>query len=237
MSQANNPSYPERGVTIPDPAAKFAAMSDGSFFSITVFWSGEEEAYKTERAKRLRRIEQERARVHQERVESATKNNEIKNALPYSDQLAEEICERIASGELLTVICLDEHLPTVRRCNQWLRDHGEFAALYQSALSDRLSIFEEQIIQIPDEPARDFDEVKSKGGVRRVLDPGKLTAAKLRVEVRRLHLKAGKPHKWGDSTTLITKSDDAFDPSNMSPDELEKQIAEIEYKSRIRNVA
>jgi hypothetical protein len=31
----------------------------------------------------------------------------------------------------------------------------------------------------------DVDEVKSKGTVRRVLDPGKLTAAKLRVEVRR----------------------------------------------------
>lgn len=129
--------------------------------------------------------------------ERSTKVNEVKNLLPYSDALATEICERISAGELLTVICLDEHLPTVRRCNQWLRDHGEFAALYQSALSDRLSIFEEQIIQIPDEAARDFDEVKSKGNVRRVLDPGKLTAAKLRVEVRRLHLKAGKPDNIG----------------------------------------
>ncbi len=98
---------------------------------------------------------------------------------------------------------------------------------------DRLSIFEEQIIQIPDEAARDFDEVKSKGNVRRVLDPGKLTAAKLRVEVRRLHLKAGKPQKWGDSATIITKSDDAFDPSNMNAEELERQIADIEHKSRI----
>jgi hypothetical protein len=155
------------------------------------FWGdGEGEAYMAAKnAERERRIRLKELKDQ----ESATKVNETKNALPYSDQLAEEICDRISAGELLTVICLDEHLPTVRRCNQWLRDHGEFAALYQSALSDRLSIFEEQIIQIPDEAARDFDEVKSKGSVRRVLDPGKLTAAKLRVEVRRLHLKAGKP--------------------------------------------
>src|SRR3984957_2595061 len=195
-----------------DTAAKFAAMSDEELFSPLTYWEGEADSLKAERAKRKLIKEQEQARL-KERLKVLQQR---KDALPYSDASATEICERIASGELLTVICLDEHLPTVRRCNQWLRDHGEFAALYQSALSDRLSIFQEQIIQIPDEAARDFDEVKSKGNVRRVLDPGKLTAAKLRVEVRRLHLKAGKPAKWGDSTTLITKSDDAFDPANMS---------------------
>ena len=48
---------------------------------------------------------------------------QLKEALPYSDALAQEICERIAIGELLINICLDEHLPTMRRCNQWLREH------------------------------------------------------------------------------------------------------------------
>jgi hypothetical protein len=209
-------------------AAKFAAMSDEELFSALTYWEGEGDALKAEREKRKLIKEQEQARL-KERLKLLQQR---KDALEYSDPLATEICERIASGELLTVICLDESMPTVRRCNQWLRDHGEFAALYQAALSDRLSIFEEQIIQIPDEAARDFDEVKSKGSVRRILDPGKLTAAKLRVEVRRLHLKAGKPQKWGDSTTLITKSDDAFDPAGMNAEELERQIADIEHKSR-----
>jgi hypothetical protein len=216
-------------MSYPDPVAKFAAMSDEQLFSVDVIWDNDADAFRAEKAKRLKRIAEEKARINQERMERL---RERKEAVQYSDPLATEICERIASGELLTVIMLDEHMPTVRRCNQWLRDHGEFAALYQAALSDRLSIFEEQIIQIPDEAARDFDEVKSKGSVRRILDPGKLTAAKLRVEVRRLHLKAGKPQKWGDSTTLITKSDDAFDPANFSPEELERQIADIERKSR-----
>jgi hypothetical protein len=215
-------------------AAAYAAMSDYQLFNDAISMAGDDEGYaalKAEKAKRLKAKEDEQARIEQERMERIKRNKE---AVQYSDPLATEICERIASGELLTVICLDEHMPTVRGCNQWLRDRGEFAALYQAALSDRLSIFEEQIIQIPDEAARDFDEVKSKGSVRRILDPGKLTAAKLRVEVRRLHLKAGKPQKWGDSTTLITKSDDAFDPSNMSPDDLERAIADIEHKSRDR---
>jgi hypothetical protein len=51
-------------------------------------------------------------------------------------------------------------------------------------------------------------------------------------------LKAGRsPHFCADSTTLITKSEDAFDPSNLSAEELERQIAEIELKSRVARSA
>ena len=213
----------------PNPAAKFAAMSDEELFNVTMFWEGEGDAFRTEKAKRQKRIDEERARIAQERMERL---RQCKEAVTYTGGLAAEICERLASGELLTIICLDEQMPTVRRVIQFLREHSDFKALYDQSLQDRLSIFEEQIIQIPDEAARDVDEVKSKGTVRRVIDPGKLTAAKLRVEVRRLHLKAGRPQKWSDSTTLITKSADD-DPANMTPEELERQIADIEAKSRI----
>jgi len=122
-------------------------------------------------------------------------------------------------------------MPTVRRVHQWLRDHQDFRALFEQSLQERLSIFEEDLIRIPDEAARDYDEVKVKGVTRRVLDPAKITSAKLRVEVHRLHLIAGRPQKWGSSTTLITKSADDFDPANMSAEDLEKSILELEVKA------
>lgn len=222
-------------------AERFAAMSDEALFGTTMVWDGEGEALKAEREKRKKRIDAERLRFEQERSrverEQLERTKQRKDGLAYSDALASELCERIASGELLTVICLDDHTPTVRRCNAWLREHSEFKLLFEQSLQDRLSIFEEQIIQIPDEAARDFDVVKIKGTEKRVLDPARITSAKLRVEVRRLHLIAGRPNKWGSSTTLITKSDDGFDPANLSADELEKQIAEFEKKSRIVRVA
>ena len=217
-------------------AAKYAAMSDEKLFSSDIaIWEGEFwTAFNAERVKRLKAKEQERQRIEREQLE---RTRQRKDGLAYSDMLASELCERIASGELLTVICLDDHMPTVRRCNQWLREHSEFRILFDQSLQDRLSIFEEQIIQIPDEAARDFDVVKIKGVEKRVLDPARITSAKLRVEVRRLHLIAGRPQKWGSSTTLITKSDDGFDPANLSAEELEKQIAEFERKSRIVQAA
>jgi hypothetical protein len=46
--------------------------------------------------------------------------------------------------------------------------------------------------------------------------------------VRFRHLKAGNPGKWGEVQTLITK--DGNDTDNMSTEELEKKIAELERK-------
>jgi hypothetical protein len=159
-----------------------------------------------------------------------------KGALPYSDALAQEICERLAVGELLLNVCLDEHLPTMRRCNQWLSEHTDFNLLYQSAINDRLKVFEEEVVQIADDMRHDFRTVIKNGREKRVADPEMVARARLRIEVRFKHLKAGMPQKWGDVSTLNVKSQD--DTSNLSADELENEIASIEHKSHIsRKVA
>jgi hypothetical protein len=59
-----------------------------------------------------------------------------------------------------------------------------------------------------------------------------VTAAKLRIEVRRLHLKAGRPQKWGETSTVITKSDEE-DVSTLSAEELERRIADLDDKARV----
>jgi hypothetical protein len=183
-------------------------------------------------------------RREQERLEAERKASEArrraeiaarKEALSYSDSLAQEICERIAVGELLINICEDDHLPSMRRTNQWIREQPAFNMLYQSALNDRLSVFEEQVIQIADDMRHDFRTVIKNGQERRIADPEMVARAKLRIEVRFRHLKAGRPAKWGDSQTLTVKNAD--DTSNLSADQLEAEIAAIENKSRIVKVA
>ena len=154
-----------------------------------------------------------------------------KSELAYSEPLAIEICERVSSGELLIDICADEHLPTVRRMTQWLKESQEFAALYKESLNDRLTIFEEEVIKIADDASRDFRDVQRNGRTQRVLDGDAIARAKLRVEVRFRHLKAGNPGKWGDQSTLITKSGDELD--HMPAEELERKLAELELKDAI----
>ena len=90
--------------------------------------------------------------------------------MAFIEPLAIEVCERVSSGELLINICADEHLPTVRRVTQWLRENNDFALLYKASINDRLTIFEEEVIKIADDASRDFREVVRNGRTVRVLD-------------------------------------------------------------------
>ena len=95
-----------------------------------------------------------------------------------------------------------------------------------------LSIFEDEVVTIPDEAAKDFDAIVQRGGsTRDVLDPTKISGAKLRVEVRFRHLRACKPQKWGEQCTIITKSGDEF--ADMSLEELESKISVLESKDKV----
>ena len=215
----------------------FAFLSDEELFDPDRSFRSDEElnAFRKERAKRLEQKRLEQERIEQER---ANRLNAIKNELSYSETLATEICERLSSGELLTVICRDEHLPTVRKCQLWLKDHGDFQILFNMSIKDRLFVFEEQVLEIADDMRHDFKTVIKNGREKRVADPDMVARAKLRIEVRFRHLKAMKPERWGDVSTLITKDGDALDASNMSTEELEKKLADIEIKEgRVRSAA
>jgi hypothetical protein len=158
-----------------------------------------------------------------------------KSELVFSEPLAIEVCERVSSGELLINVCVDEHMPTVRRVTQWLRESAEFAALYKDSINDRLTIFEEEVIKIADDASRDFRDVVRHGRPTRVLDGDAIARAKLRVEVRLKHLKAYKPSIWGEESTLNVKQTDPLDLENMSSEELSAKIAELELKDRVVN--
>jgi hypothetical protein len=151
-----------------------------------------------------RRNQAKEQRRQQETIdaERATKLQRLKDAMPYSDEAAQEICERIAIGELLINICTLDNMPTQRQCLRWLNSDTAFNALYQSALNDRLNVFEEQVVQIADDMARDFKTVVKNGVEKRVFDPEMVARAKLRIEVRFRHLKAGRPQKWLESAQL-----------------------------------
>ena len=172
-----------------------------------------------------------------ERIKAERKvRQESRGTLPFSEQLAIEVCERVSSGELLINIAADEHMPTVRRITQWLKSNSDFAALYRESINDRLTIFEEEVIKIADDASRDFRDVIKNGRTVRVLDGEAIARAKLRVEVRFRHLKALKPSVWGEQSTLNVKSADT-DIENMSQEELDQKLAELEHKDRVAKAA
>ena len=129
----------------------------------------------------------DRIKTEETEVQRLRQVAKAKESIPFSEPLAIEICERVSSGELLINICVDEHMPTVRRVTQWLRENPEFAALYKGSINDRLTIFEEEVIKIADDASRDFRDVVRHGRPARVLDGDAVARAKLRVEVRLIY--------------------------------------------------
>ena len=79
--------------------------------------------------KRLYQLQEEaKAKAHFKREQAR------KEQIPFSEQLAMEICHRVSAGEFLINICKDEDMPTVRSVTQWKKDHKEFALLCERQL-------------------------------------------------------------------------------------------------------
>jgi len=154
-----------------------------------------------------------------------------KDAIPYSEELCEEICKRISAGEFLTQICNDDHMPTVSRAIQWKKQHDDFGALYNMAVNDRLDIFEDEVVTIADETENDVKTVKKGNKTVKTVDGEVISRSKLRVDVRLKHLRAHRPEKWGEQSTLITKSVD--ETENLTMEELERKIADIDAKDSV----
>jgi hypothetical protein len=92
------------------------------------------------------------------------------------------------------------------------------------------------VIAIADDAARDFKEIVKNGKTIKTIDAEVIARAKLRVDVRFRHLKAGRPQKWGDTSTLITKNEDEAAIDAMTTEEMDKKIAELELKDNVIKV-
>jgi hypothetical protein len=76
----------------------------------------------------------------------------------YSDGLAAEICERLASGESLNAICADPCMPTRQAVHEWVADNrAGFGDKYARARTAQADHYADEIIEIVDseaDPAR-----------------------------------------------------------------------------------
>jgi hypothetical protein len=101
----------------------------------------------------------------------------------YSEDLADEICERIANDEGLSAICRDPRMPTRTTVYRWCRESETFRDNYARAREDQ--------------GHTQADEMKE---VRRKLEAGEIDAHTARVLSDILKWEAGKrsPRYYGD---------------------------------------
>lgn len=101
----------------------------------------------------------------------------------YTQEIADEICERIAEGETLSAICMDEHIPNRATIGRWLiADLEGFSRQYARARELQGDVEFDQMRDIADESGGDV-YIDAEGNPR--IDGEAIQRAKLRIETRR----------------------------------------------------
>lgn len=68
----------------------------------------------------------------------------------FNEALAEEICRRLAMGEPLAKICLDDEMPAYSTARKWEAENPVFSALSASAKLDGTHYMADECIEIAD---------------------------------------------------------------------------------------
>lgn len=128
-------------------------------------------------------------------------------ASTYTPEVAAAICERLATGEPLRVICRDEGMPAWRTVYDWLAADSEFAARFARARVAGFDALAEQCLEIADDETHDW--VMSKKGV--VADEVAIGRARLRVDTRLKLLAKWDPKRYGERIDVGNAEGKAFE--------------------------
>lgn len=118
----------------------------------------------------------------------------IKRAYKFSQELADKICEQIATGSSLINVCKKPDMPRYNTIMRWARDNEEFRNQYAQAMEDRADYLADEIVEIADDAEGDYvlvagDLVFVKENVQR---------SKLKVETRKWVASKLRPIKYSE---------------------------------------
>jgi len=115
----------------------------------------------------------------------------------FSQEVADEICERLSQGEPLRQICRDDRMPAWQTVYGWKAAHEDFAKRIAHAREAGFDAIAEECLEIADETA--FDTVIGENGDR--ANTEWISRSKLRVETRLKLLAKWDPKRYGDKIT------------------------------------
>lgn len=128
----------------------------------------------------------------------------------YTEKLAGEICELIASGMSLREICRTrDDIPAMSTVFKWLSENSKFSEQYTRAREVMAETMADEILEIADDGTNDWVERADKNGeVRVVADADHISRSRLRVDSRKWLLSKMMPKKYGDKVSTEVSGPD-----------------------------
>jgi hypothetical protein len=116
----------------------------------------------------------------------------------FTQKIADLICERIADGESLRKICMDENLPDKATVFRWLAKHDAFCDQYARAREAQADTLADEILDISDDGRNDTYE--SDSGT--LTNHDVIARSRLRVDARKWLASKMAPKKYGDKLAV-----------------------------------
>lgn len=119
-----------------------------------------------------------------------------KNGRPskFTQEIADEICNRLSQGEPLAKICRDDHMPDPSTVSRWKEGREELSQAIARAREEGFDAIALQCLEIADETSR--DTIETETGER--ANSEWISRSKLRVETRLKLLAKWDPKRYGD---------------------------------------
>jgi hypothetical protein len=120
----------------------------------------------------------------------------------WTQEIADEICNRIANGETLTEICRDDAMPSRATVTEWLmRDREGFSSQYARAREIQAIHEDDECKAIADNAYEDYYLSYDDDGKPVIkVDGNSVQRAKLRIETRRWRAERLNRRVYGNST-------------------------------------
>lgn len=121
-------------------------------------------------------------------------------ATEFSQSIADQICERLADGESLRMICLDESIPARSTVFKWLSQQKDFADQYARAREAQADTMADEILHIADTPVMGQKTVSKATGLE-ITEGDMIEHRRLQVDARKWLAAKMAPKKYGDKFT------------------------------------
>jgi len=131
-----------------------------------------------------------------------TRKTYYRPSYSYTEEIAEEICERVACGESLANICRDEHMPAQSEVWRWCeKDREGFRGRFARAREAQAEHWADQLVDLADSVAGSSDSAL-------------VAATKLQIDTRKWVASKLKPKRYGDRVEQIMTVDAGAEPQD-----------------------
>lgn len=121
----------------------------------------------------------------------------------FSQELADSICERIATSEdSLHKICTDENMPHRLTVNRWLKENKEFCNQYARAKEEQMDYMAQRILEISDDSSQDTTTIVKNDQIIEIENKEWVNRSKLKVDTRKWLMGKLAPKKYGEKVDI-----------------------------------